>query len=94
MLQSDKIKLKELFYQGYTDKEIAQLLYYSPSRIQYVRLHMGLRRHMSAYKWPKSDIINMLMSGLPVNKISEIVGCDHAVVSYYKRTLRRDNGSI
>ena len=91
MTEATKQKICELAKAGMSDKAIAEIVFYSPSYVEAVRLERGcLRPNTGPKKYPVEEIRQRLRQGEKPKDIARRYGCTTKLVYYHKQKMGRE----
>lgn len=92
MTSEEKLKLVEMFKQGYTDKQIAETIHYSKHTVKKVRGSLRLlRRRADLTPQERHEIGRLYCLGLPVRELKERFGCCYSSIRKCADLYRREN---
>ena len=91
MTEETKRKICELDRAGMSDKEIAKLVFYSPSYVEAVRLEMGcIRPCTGPKKYPVEEIRQRLRQGEKPKDIAKRYGCTTKLVYWHRQKMEKE----
>ena len=91
MTEATKQKICELAKAGMSDKAIAEIVFYSPSYVEAVRLERGcLRPHTEPKKYPVDEIKRRLRAGDDPHEIAKDYGCTFQLVCYHRKRMDKE----